>query len=151
MKPLFVLLTCLFFQQDIPLKPANEFRVDINLKYKEKPSSYGSSTYNTNGERMDKTEGQQPFLSVRISEIKINEDEKRISVAGLDGKEIIRKKTDHLSEVSFDMGFISDLKADASTYTIYFLSADKKRIKKIILSIAPTGIFTVNGQWHGQF
>ncbi|MBS1488436.1 MAG: hypothetical protein JST43_12685 [Bacteroidetes bacterium] len=150
-KSFFILLTCFLLQDEIPFKPADEFQVDINLRFKEKPSQYGSNTYNTSGERMDNSKGQQSFLSVKISSLKIREDEIRISVIRPDKREIFKKKTEGLSEFNFDMGFVADLKSEGGEFVILFISPDKKKIRKIVLSITPTGIFSVNGKWHGQF
>jgi len=55
--------------------------------------------------------------------------------------------------LKFPMGFVDDLKAKSNGegITVYFLSADKKKLRKIVFGVQPDGVFQVNGQWHGQF
>lgn len=152
MKYILLFWCVLLFQEDVPFKSSDEFQVDIHLSFKERPSDYNSNTYSSGGERMDRTKGQQTFLSILISKLKIREDEIRIAVTDLSGREIQKKKTDHLSEIKFDMGFVEDLKEKGSgAFVVYFISPEKKRLRKIVLTILPNGTFQVNGQWHGQF
>ena len=154
MKLSLVLMAILFVQETVPYKPSGEFQVNIDLKYKEKPSGFNNNTYTSSGERLDKTKaGLQPFLSVSVTQLKIQEDEAKIMAVDSNGKMLTKKKATPTLELQFEMGFVEDLKGGAvsNTITLFFLSSEKKQLRKIVFGVSSKGIFEVNGQWHGQF
>jgi hypothetical protein len=66
---------------------------------------------------------------------------------------LLRKKASPAPDIRFVMGFIDDLKStnSANEITVFFVSAEKKELRKIVLKVLPTGVFQVNGEWRGQF
>jgi hypothetical protein len=154
MKLFLILLLFVGFQTDVPYKSSDEFQVNIDLSFKVKNSTYGPSTYNQNGERLDKVSSTPlPFLNVSVTQIKAQSDEVKIVAFDSQGKSLQKKKISPDIVLHFEMGFVDDLKKGASNHeiTIYFLSEEKKKLRKIVISVAPTGVFEVNGKWHGQF
>jgi len=154
MKLFLILLFFVGFQAEVPYKPSDEFQVNIDLIFKTKDSAYGPSTYNQNGERLDKVSSSQlPFLNVSVTQIKIQSDEVKIVATDSQGKSLMKKKISPDLVLHFEMGFVDDLKKGApnNKVTLYFLSAEKKNLRRIVISVAPTGVFEVNGKWHGQF
>lgn len=155
MKLFLILIAFSFLQEQVPFKAADEFQVNIDLKFIDKPSGYNTNTFSGSGDRLDtKKAGMQfPFLKVNISQLKIREDEEKIIAIDSKGKQLLKKKTSPIPELRFDMGFIDDLKNNdaANEINVFFLSKDKKELRKIVFQVLPSGVFTVNGQWHGQF
>lgn len=149
-----ILACCLAFQEEVPFKPSDEFQVNVDLKFKIKPSAYPTSTFSGNGDPLDKSSATTlPFLAVTISNLKIQSDEERVYAVDARGKSFFKKKTSPTPEIHFDMGFVDDLKTGNanSQITVFFTSKDKKELRKIVVSISDKGVFEVNGTWHGQF
>jgi len=143
----------LLWQVDIPFKSADEFEVNIELKYKAKPDDYKPNSYSVTGNRMDKTSGVlSPFLIVHFTKLKIQADEVKMKAMDSSGKTIFRHKTS-AEDVQIEMGFVDDLKTGnaANEVTIFFISAEKKEIRKITCTVLSDGTFQVNGKWHGKF
>ncbi len=154
MKFLALFFSFLPFQEEIPYKPSDEFQVKVDLKFKEKSSGYNPNSFTTSGERLDKPKvGLRAFLSVNVAQLKVQADESKIMAVDSQGKILTKKKVSPALELNFQMGFVEDLKSNAvaSEITIYFLSPDKKELRKIVFGVLPNGVFQVNGQWHGQF
>jgi|GEM_PF-2068367 hypothetical protein len=154
MKLLFILILLSGFQTEVPFKPSDEYDVSVDLKYKIKASTYPTSTFSGSGEPLDKSSATTlPFLSVSISKIKIQNDEERVFAVEANGKSLYKKKASPNLLLRFEMGFVDDLKSKVSNneITVYFLAKDKKKLRKILISISDKGVFEVNGKWHGQF
>ncbi len=154
MKLLALLFALLFFQEPIPYKPSDQFQVNIDLKFKDKASGYGPNEFSNSGERLDKPkQGLKAFLSVSVTQLKIQVDEIKIMAIDSQGKTLLKKKAASTPELLFQMGFVEDLKSQAipDEITIFFLSSEKKELRKIVFGVLPNGVFQVNGQWHGQF
>ncbi len=153
-KLILILSLYLAFQAEVPYKSADEFQVSVDLKYKIKPSTYPTSTYSGSGDPLDKSSSTTlPFLGVSISNLKIQSDEDKVHAVDANGKSLFRKKASPTLLIHFEMGFVQDLKSKVSSneITVFFLSKDKKELRKIVISISDKGVFEVNGTWHGQF
>jgi hypothetical protein len=152
---LFLILLCLVgFQTEVPYKPSDEFQVNIDLTFKIKSSSYAPSTFSASGERLDKSSNTTlPFLKVTVNQIKIQSDEVKIVAIDSKGKTLFKRKSTPPTDLHFEMGFVDDLKnkTSANEITLYFMSSEKKELRKIVFSVASNGVFEVNGAWHGQF
>ena len=154
MKLFFLLLLIVGFQADVPFKPSDEFQVNIDLKFKAKNSAYGHSTYSRSGDRLDKgSSTPQSFLTVTVNQFKIQDDEVKVVAVDSQGKPLLKKKVSADLSLYFEMGFVEDIKnkTAANEITVYFLSTEKKKLRKIVFSIASDGVFEVNEKWHGQF
>jgi len=159
MKVLLYLFALLLFQDEIPYKPSDEFQLNVDLKFKEKisggnTSGYNQNAVNNNGERLDKPKKElRAFLSVSVTQLKIQSDEAKIIVIDSQGTTLLKKKASADLALRFNMGFVEDLKnnTSANEITVFFLSPQKKELRKIVFAVSPTGIFAVNGQWRGQF
>jgi hypothetical protein len=154
MKLFSIFLLLVGFQTDVPFKPSDEFQVNIDLAFKVKDTKYGKYTYDPDGDRLDKVNATPtPFLTVTINQIKFQSDEVKVSAVNSLGKSLMKKKISPDLVLHFDMGFVDDLKnrTSAEQITVYFLSAEKKELRKIVFSVTRTGVFEVNGMWHGQF
>jgi len=157
-----IYLTLLFFfatqgkieQNETPFKPAEEFLVKVDLKFKQKSSVYDPNSFSNSGERLDKGKNEMStFLEVDIIQIKVKDEEVRISAVDSHGKNLLKKKTSPVPDLHFNLGFVADLKKQesANEIVIYFLSAEKKELSKIVLTVTREGDFLVNGKWNGKF
>jgi hypothetical protein len=154
MKSLFIFLLVVGFQTDVPYKPSDEFQANVDLTFKTKDSSYAPQSYNQNGERLDRVSTSPlPFLNVSITQIKEQSDEVKIVAFDSQGKTLLKKKISPDLVLHFQMGFVDDLKKGAPNreVTIFFLSQEKRNLRRIVISVSPNGVFAVNGKWHGQF
>jgi hypothetical protein len=155
-----LLLAFFFFQKvDIPYKSSDEFKVEIDLKFKSKPpnestlnSEFKLDSYSNNGTRKEYDGRPESFLIVKLSQIKILNDEVKMLASNSKGKMLFKRKCSP-EDVRIEMGFLSDLKSGVTSneVTIFFLSAEKKELRKIVLTVLPDGTFQVNGNWHGKF
>lgn len=143
----------LLWQADIPFKSSDDFVVNIDLKYKPKPDEHRPNTYSAIGTRMDKNTGAlAPFLVINLSKLKILPDEVKMRAMDSNGKTIFKRKTS-AQDIKLELGFVDDIKAGdvANEVSIYFLSSEKKEIRKITCTVLSDGTFQVNGKWHGKF
>lgn len=143
-----------FLQSEIPFKNSDEFLVKIDVKFKQKPAKYDQNTFSSDGERLDRRVGESvAFLVLNISQVKILDDEHRIQAVDSKGRSLFKKKAPPAPEMNFEMGFVDDLKSGTTSnqITVYFLSSEKKELRKIVCSVLPDGTFEVNGKWHGKF
>ena len=155
MKHLLILAFYFFLQGDIPFKNADEFTVNVDLKFRPRPQkdTKANSEFKVDTERRDTNISvPEAFLNVNLTQLKFLNDE--VKMSGFDSKEkLVVKRKCTPEDIHLEMGFVSDLKngVAANQITIFFLSAEKKKLRKIELTILPDGTFQVNGKWHGQF
>jgi hypothetical protein len=154
MKHLLLLAFYFFVQVDIPFKSADEFQVNIDLKFKPRPQkdSRLNSDFKVSTQSDTNISAPEAFLNVNITQLKVLSDEVKILAFDSKEKMVVKKKCTP-DDIQLEMGFVNDLKsgAAANQVTIYFLSAEKRKLRKIELTILPDGVFQVNGKWHGQF
>jgi len=150
---LTILFFCvLFFQNEIHYKADDEFKANIELKFKSKSVNQSNNSYDVSGNSITKNLGEvAAFVSVTISDLKILPDEIKIKAVDNEGKVLLNKKTSPLPQLRFDFGFIDELKKnELNEITIYFLSDKKKELRRIVITILSDGEFLVNGKWHGK-
>ena len=143
---------CIFFQADIPFKNSDEFIVNIELKFKTRPEDK-TNVYTAAGGRLDRSSSAVfPFLVINITDLKILPDEVKMRAIDPTGKVIFKHKASS-DNIHIDIGFVEDLKASDTTneVVIYFISSEKKDIRKIVCSILKDGTFQVNGTARGKF
>ena len=159
MKYLLLLAFYFFQEEDIPYKNSEEFRVEIELKFKSKPpndsrlnSEFKLNSYSNDGTKRNDFDKPEPFLLVNIVQLKILDDEVKMWAVDSKGKTFFKRKCSS-ENIHLEMGFLSNLKSGvtSNTVTIFFLSAEKKKLREIVLTVLPDGTFLVNGKWHGQF
>lgn len=154
MRFLLLMISSLLVTEEVPFKASDEFELRVEVSFRVKPSKYSDNSYTTSGERLDRQSGtQKPFLKVTIDKLKVLDDEVRVVFIDNTGKEVLRKKLNPVPTLEYSMGFVDDLKAGTSSpvITAYFISANKEKLRRIVFNVEPSGIFQVNGNWHGQF
>ena len=79
-------------------------------------------------------------------------EEVRIRVIENGSKTVFNKKFDMNTVLKLDMGYTDDIKdrVSAYEYTVYYLTADKKPLSKIVIQFDEDGTYFVNGEKRGK-
>ncbi|MDZ7647432.1 MAG: hypothetical protein U5K54_09745 [Cytophagales bacterium] len=146
----------LFYQALAPFKPAAEFELKINFTIEERPAAdpYKKSYDVSAEDRSHKDKGGSlPYLKVKLTMLKISDQEFRIRVIDINGNLVSTKKIEPNVEVKIDWGFSEDIKDRIVTpeYTVLFLNKDKKVLSRIYMIIQEDGTFLVNDEKRGKF
>ena len=147
----------LILQIQSPYKPFEEFKIELDYKFKPRPVS-GRSAIEMNETRKDydrRVAGGDPlpFLTIRLTLLRLSEGEVRMRCMDNMGKIRLAKKSELDKEYRLEMGYTDDIKdrITAHEYTIHFNSDDKKEVSRIVLLIDQDGTFMVNGIKRGKF
>lgn len=148
---------CSYFQTEIPYKPNDEFKLDLDYKFKQRPApDISTFQFNESREEHDKREhgsGPLPYLIINFKLLKLSEDEVRVRAVNNTGDVIVTKKAAVGTSFKIDLGFTTDMKDKITSheYTIFFLSSKKKAVSRIHLVVTDDGAFLVNGEQRGKF
>lgn len=152
---LLAFLLALPLQQDVPFKSDDEFVIRLDLKFKSRVISNANRVVvaETFAEHEKRTSTEQlPFLTLFVTITENSQGEARYKILK-DGKVAVsNKKIEVGKEFKLEIGFTDDAKDKVSGYehVIYLLSADKKEISKIVITIQDNGDYFVNGQKRGR-
>lgn len=141
--------------QDIPYKSDSEFSIRLDLVFKPRPTANPSKVEfsETNSEYQKRTNPDPlPYMVLYVSIKDSNQNEQRMRIFR-DGKSISgNRKFELMKEIKLDVGYTDDAKDKISGFEhiIYFLTADKKEVSKIVITIAENGDYFVNGQKRGR-
>jgi hypothetical protein len=143
-------------QQDVPYKPEQEFSIKLDLKFMMRSASSDRSTVNfteSQAEYQKRTSSQLlPHLTLILTIHEVNQGESRMKIFK-DGKVLMgNKKIETDKEFKLTVGFTDDAKDKISGYehVIYFLTANKKEVNRIVITIEENGDYIVNGQKLGR-
>lgn len=153
---IFVLfLSSSLFQDEIPLKPDNEYELKLNFELRNRPPvAQPTVDYvetQEEHERKNKS-GTLPFLKLKLTFIELSEDEVRVRVTDNLGRNIYNKKAVLDEPIDFDLGFTDDLKDHVGAYEfdIFLLSSKRKETSRIHLLVNEDGGFMVNSKQRGK-
>jgi hypothetical protein len=144
----------LILQDTVPFKAKDEFDVKIDLKLKQRPQDSDANTVDLSDQPKKKpSSAMLPYLYLRVSFLKLNPEEVRLTVKNNFDRRIVNKKIEKNPILEIDAGFTDDLKdrGKTSEFVITMLSADKEDISKIVIQIEEDGTFLVNGDKRGKF
>ena len=146
-----------FGQSEVPDKPNEEFKLNLDFKFKQRPAS-NPATFEPEGNReeFDKLKyggGPLPYLILNLTILKLAEGEVKVRAINGLGDVIISRKAETDKILTLDLGFTVDMKDRVSPheYFFYFLSNQKKELSKIHLKVEEDGTFLVNGELRGKF
>jgi hypothetical protein len=148
---LLFLLFSLFFQDNVPFKPNEEFELKMDYQFKQRATS--DQKVIDFSEQRTKSLGPLPYLVLDLRIIKINQGEDRIRVYGNKESPVVTKKLKEDVVLKLDLGFTDDMKdrVSAHEYTVLLLrDANKEPVSKIIIHVAEDGTFLVNGEKRGK-
>jgi hypothetical protein len=157
--PLFVLLPLLglFLQTEVPFKASDEFKVELEYKFKPRPVADNSfiDLTETVNERDKRISGGNPlpYLIVHMTFQKLAETEKRIRCFDNNKKNRFSRKVELEKVYTLDLGFTDDMKDRVTPYmfTFVLMSADKEDTSQIILLVEADGTFLINDVKRGKF
>jgi hypothetical protein len=154
MKSLSFLLFMFFFQE-LPFKPKEEFEIKLDYKFKQRPSPE-HSVVNLSETRADferrTSNDMLPYLILQVKMLKLN-DETRVRVSNNLDSKAFTKKIEEGIVVPLDLGFTADVKdkVTANEYVLTFLSPGKSQVSRILIHVDQDGSFFVNGEKRGRF
>lgn len=155
MKYAVVFLLIAFFQ-DIAYKPKEEFDIQLDYKFKQRPSPDISSSVNLNEtkaeyERRTSTD-LLPFLTLNVKMVKLS-NEVKVRVTNNMNSRIFNRKVAEGSVVPIELGFTADVKdrVNPHEYVLTFMSPEKSEVSRILIVVEEDGTFLVNGEKRGKF
>ncbi len=146
----------LISQQEVPFKPKEEFSIELDYTFKQRPASATNTLEFKEGRQVtEKNNGPLPHLAFKLKFLKADADEIRMKAINDKGGIMVTRKIQLNEVINIQMGFMDDIKDRIAPSThevfIYTLSAKKTEIKKIHLEILEDGTFLVNGEKRGKF
>ena len=149
MQYLWLLTIAFFCQQDVPYKPGDQFELNLDYKFRQRPpSDNGGNLLAVN----EGAGGLLPFVAIKLKVLKLEPDEVRYRVTNNKGEQVLGKKITAPSEIEFEMGFTADLKDRVKPYeyTVSFLSQERDAKSRIVIYVDQDGSFFVNGTKRGK-
>lgn len=157
MKILLLFVLALMVQSEVAFKPNDEFSLELNYAFKQRPASDISTfEYEGNQEERDKAKyggGPLPYLIVQIKLLKLNPQEVRMRCTNNKGEVLVTRKAEVNKMVPIDMGFTVDMKdrISAHEFNLFLLNQAKAEVSRIRMVVEEDGTFWVNGEVRGKF
>lgn len=154
----FLFLVLLAQDPAPPMKASEEFKVELEYKFKPRPAAENTfiDLTETVAEKERRTQGTSsplPYLIIHLSFSKLSDQEVRVRCADNNKKNRLSKKAEIGKVYTVDLGFTEDMKdrVTAYEYTFVLLSPDKAETSQIVLRVEEDGTFLVNGTRRGKF
>ncbi|MEZ4946104.1 MAG: hypothetical protein R2804_11270 [Cyclobacteriaceae bacterium] len=155
MYTLLIILVSFLSQQEVPFKADEEFTIELDLSFKQRPPA-SNYTYNfdeTSREYKKRTmPGPTPYVVLSVAINKINDNETRLKVFQEDNKLVFSKKLKEKTEFSLDAGYTDDLvdQLPGHYHVIYFYNDKRKEVSRIVINFDKDGNYSVNGKPRGK-
>lgn len=156
LKSFLLILVCWpsSFQDNVPLKAADEYACKLNLSFKTRSGDTQKvvSFTETVGEREKRMSTTPlPYLKINLLLIKLQPEELRLQILTKDGV-FKNKKITESEVVELDLGYTDDIKDGISPreYQVFFLNKDKKAVSRIDIRFEESGDFFVNNEKRGR-
>jgi len=154
-----LLFGLLFLVQDpqLPQKASDEYKVELEYKFKARPSADNSyiDLTETVTEKEQRAGGGNPlpYLIIHISFQKLSEKEVRIRCTDNNKKNKMSRKIELNKPYKLDLGYTDDMKdrVTAYEYTFVLMDSDRNDTSQILLKVEQDGTFLVNGIKRGKF
>lgn len=153
-------LVCLFLiyfllQDQTPFKPKDEFEIKLDFEFRDRPTMDANKIeYNQTQREYERSRaaGPLPYLYLNLRVLKPVAEEVRIKVVENGVKTVFNKKFDMSTVLKLDMGYTDDIKdrVSAHEFTVYYLTADKEPLSKVVISFEENGTYFVNGEVRGK-
>lgn len=150
-----LLFTALFFAaitQDVPYKPNEEF--DIKLQYEFRQRVMNENTIHPGESGTSRASSSMlPYLDIKLRMVTLQPGEVRLRIMNNRGASVFGRKVKEGDVALINMGFTDDVKdrVSAHEYTASFMSADRKEMSRIVITIHEDGTFLVNNEKRGKF
>lgn len=153
-----ILLFILFQEPQVAQKAAEEFKVELEYKFKNRQSSDNAfiDLTETVAEKERRTTGNTsplPYLIIHLSFQKLADNEVRIRCTDNNQRSRLGKRVEANKVYTLDLGFTEDMKDRVTSheYTFVLMDQDRKDISQIVLRVEEDGTFLVNGVRRGKF
>lgn len=147
----------LLLQTGVPYKASEEFKIELEYKFKPRPmtdNSYIDLT-ETQRDKERRTSGGNPlpYLILHISFQQLSDKEVRVRCIDNNKKNKLSRKAEVNREYKLDLGFTDDMKDRVTPheFTLTLQSDDKDDTSRITMLIERDGTFLVNGLRRGKF
>ena len=154
MKLLIVFLIVALQQDQTPYKPKEEFEIKLDFEFRDRATVDANKLeYNQTQKEYERSRGGPlPYLFLNLRVLKAAPEEVRIRVVENGVKIVLNKKYDMNTILRLDMGYTDDIKdrVSAYEYTVYYLTADKKPLSKVVVMFEEDGAYFVNGELRGK-
>lgn len=144
-------------QAEVPLKPKEEFSIELNYTFKDRPIVDSKPTYENKDVKVDRdrNSGPLPHVSLKVKFLKVGDDEVKVKAITTDNRTLLNRKLEVNEVFLLPVGFTDDIKdrmpGVAYEFNIFTLTAKKKEISRIHILIQEDGTFLVNGESRGKF
>lgn len=143
---------------EIPLKATEEFKIELEYKFKNRPVSDNAfiDLTETVAEKERRTTGNVtplPYLIIHLTFQKLSDKEVRLRCTDNNQKNRFTKKLDMEKVYSLDLGFTEDMKDRVTAHEFVFVLMDPDRndTSRIHLIVEEDGTFLINGVKRGKF
>ena len=152
MKSVFtIVLFAFLFQNEVQLKPTDDFELKLDLQFKQRPKEDGQKIELER--RTLPTSGMNaPYLFLNLRVVKPNPEEVRVKVVKNDNDVLLSRKFNPAVLIRMDLGFTDDIKdrVSAYRYVVTFISKDKVPLSKVEILFEKDGTYLVNGEKRGK-
>jgi hypothetical protein len=155
---LLIVLVLLESQVTLPFKPKEEFEIKLKYEFKQKPIVDNSANSihldETTGERERRTSSAMlPFVAINLRVLKLNSEEVKVKILDNKMSVVYNKRVKQDDIINLVLGFTDDMKDRVTPheYTIFFTTADKKELSRILITVNEDGTFLVNDEKRGKF
>ncbi len=153
-----ILMLMLPQQKEAPLKAAEEFKLELEYTFRNRPGTDNAfiDLTETVAEKERRTTGNitpLPYLVIHMSFQKLSENEVRVRCIDNNKKNRLSKKVELVKVYTLDLGFTEDMKdrVTAYEYTFYLMDVDRNDVSRVVLIVEEDGTFLVNGVRRGKF
>ncbi len=147
-----------FQSPPIPLKAVEEYKVELEYKFKNRPATDNAfiDLTETVAEKERRTTGNTtplPYLIIHLTFQKLSDKEVRVRCTDNNLKNRFSKKAEVGKVYTLDLGFTEDMKDRVTAYefTFILMDGDKKDTSQIYLRVDEDGTFLVNDVRRGKF
>jgi hypothetical protein len=152
----YLLFIAIFFLQEIPLKPKDQFEIMLDYKFKPRPLQDANTVQlgEVTSRYSEKTgAGVLPYLTLNIKLLALPEEKMRIQISTNLKDRASYKKIDLNTLIELDLGFTDDMidRVSAHQYILTFIDSQKNPVDRILINVDEDGSFHVNGEKRGKF
>jgi hypothetical protein len=148
---LLLVFSALLFQNEIPLKPTDDFELKLDLQFKQRPKE-DSHKIELEKRTLPTSGMNAPYLFLNLKVLKPNPEEVRVKVVKNSHDVLLSRKFDPTIVIKMDLGFTDDIKdrVSAHHYIVTFMTKDKMPISKVEILFEEDGTYLVNGEKRGK-
>ncbi|MFZ1809103.1 MAG: hypothetical protein WAU36_17855 [Cyclobacteriaceae bacterium] len=140
---LILILLSSLVQDQVPLKPNDEFTFKLEYEFRTKPGG--------DGKPGGFAAGKLPYAELKVTPTKLSDIEERVRITNNLGHKLYSRKAAINNEMVIDMGFTDDLKDHISVYAFDIVFFSKKGdTSRITLFVEEDGTVLINGEKQGK-